>query len=282
VRLLVTGAGGMLGRDVARAGARSGHEVIALERSALDVSSEPATQKVLGAERPDAVLNCAAFTDVDGAESAEAAAMAVNAAGAGHLAAAAARVGARVVHVSTDYVFDGAGGRPYLESDEPHPLSAYGRTKLAGEREVAARNPDHAVVRSSWLFGAGGGNFVQTMLSLGLERTEVTVVDDQVGCPTWTGHLAPALVRLAEGHGPGVFHVAGGGSCSWYELAEEVMREAGLECSVRPGRTADLGRPAPRPALSALVGSRPDAPVLAPWREGLRGYLAERSSVAAL
>lgn len=281
MRLLVIGAGGMLGQDVARSASRSGHEVIALARSDLDVSSAPATRTALEAERPDAVVNCAAFTDVDGAEAAEAAALEVNGAGAGHLAAATTRVGARLVHVSTDYVFDGAAGRPYVEADEPHPLSAYGRTKLAGEREVAARNPDHAVVRSSWLFGAGGGNFVETMLALGPERAEITVVDDQVGCPTWTGHLAPALVRLAEGDATGVFHVAGGGSCSWRELAEEVMRRAGIECAVRPGRMADLGRPAPRPALSALRSNRSDAPVLPSWSDGLRAYLGERSRLAA-
>jgi len=283
VRLLVTGAGGMLGQDVVRAAAapEGGHDVVALDRSALDVTDQPAVLAALRGERPDVVVNCAAFTDVDGAESAEAAASAVNAAAAGHVSEAAARVGARIVHVSTDYVFDGAAGQPYVESDEPGPLGAYGRTKLAGEREVAARNRDHAIVRSSWLFGAGGRNFVQTMLALGAERSEVTVVDDQVGCPTWTGHLGPALVRLAEGDATGVLHVAGGGSCSWHELAEEVMRHAGLECAVHRGRTADLGRPAPRPALSALRSARADAPVLPPWHEGLHGYLTERSGVAA-
>jgi dTDP-4-dehydrorhamnose reductase len=183
-------------------------------------------------------------------------------------------VGAAVVHVSTDYVFDGTHPAGYVESDPTGPLSAYGRTKLAGERAVAAANPRHHIVRSAWLFGAGGPNFVATMLRLAGERDELTVVDDQVGCPTWTGHLAPALVEIAGREGFGVWHVAARGACSWHELAEATFAKAGVEVAVARGRTADLERPARRPAYSVLRSERPDAVVLPDWRAGLRAHLA--------
>ena len=224
-------------------------------------------------------MNCAGWTDVDGAEAEEADAAAVNHRGAGFVARASAAAGARLVHVSTDYVFDGLAREPYVESSPPRPLSAYGRTKLAGEGEVMRACPEALVVRSSWLFGAGGSNFVETMLRLGAERDEVSVVEDQVGCPTWTGHLAGALIALAEGGARGIWHVAGGGACSWFDLAREVFSLAGLECRVLGARTADLGRPAPRPAYSVLASERDGAPRLPEWRAGLAAYLAERAEV---
>src|SRR5918911_3648542 len=192
MRLLVTGAAVMLGTDLVAAAA--GHDVIALARADLDVTDPAAVAAAIDGARPDVVINCAAWTDVDGAEADEAAATAVNGAGAGHVAGAAARAGAHVVHVSTDYVFDGTANEPYTEASVANPLSAYGRSKLAGELAVARAAPDgHAIVRSSWLFGVHGRNFVDTMLALGAERDEVAVVDDQVGGPTYTGHLAIAL-----------------------------------------------------------------------------------------
>jgi dTDP-4-dehydrorhamnose reductase len=271
MRLLVTGAAGMLGRDVVAAAGDAGHEVVALARADLDITDSAAVHAAVHAARPDAVINCAAWTDVDGAEAAEEEATAVNGTAAGYLAAA----GALLVQVSTDYVFDGRAREPYAEDAPPAPQSAYGRSKLAGERAVAAAAPDRsAIVRSSWLFGPHGRNFVDTMRRLAAERDEIAVVDDQVGCPTYTGHLAPALVTVAERGLTGVLHVAGGGHCSWLELAEATFAEAGLTCRVRPQSTADLGRPAPRPAFSALTSTRSDGPVLAPWREGLRAHLA--------
>lgn len=278
MRLLVIGAGGMLGREIVRAAAAARHESIALTRLELDVTDPGAVSAAVADARPGAIVNCAAYTDVDGAEGDEPAARAVNAVGAGYVAERAACQGAALVHVSTDYIFDGAGTRPYLESDPPAPMSAYGRTKLAGEQAVAGAHPDAAIVRSSWLFGVGGRNFCQTMLRLAADRDEVTVVDDQVGCPTWTGHLAPALVELAARRAAGVWHVAGGGECSWYELAIEVFAQAGEPCRVKRGSSADLRRPAPRPASSVLRSERSDAPVLAPWREGVAGYLAARAT----
>ncbi len=273
MRLLVTGAAGMLGRDVVTAAGDAGHEVAAVARAELDMTDQDAVRAVIAAARPDAVINCAAWTDVDAAEAEETAATAVNGAGAGHVAKAAAEAGALLVHVSTDYVFDGTATEPYPEAAPPAPRSAYGRSKLAGEQAVAAAGGRAAIVRSSWLFGPHGRNFVDTMRRLGAEREEIAVVDDQVGCPTYTGHLAPALVQIAERKLAGVLHVAGGGRCSWFELAAATFEEAGIDCRVKPQRTADLDRPAPRPAFSALASTRADAPTLPPWREGLRAHL---------
>ena len=280
MRLLVTGAGGMLGQDVVRAAEADGDEVIALARGDLDVTDERAVAAALSDEDVDAVINCAAWTDVDGAESDPDGADAVNALGAGNVAQAAAHVGARLVHVSTDYVFDGDRSpdeAPYVESDVPGPRSVYGASKLAGEEAVAEVDGSHAIVRASWLFGVGGRNFVATMLELGAERDEVTVVDDQIGCPTATAHLAPALLALArDADAQGIFHVAGGGQCTWHELAVETFRQAGIACRVLPCTTAEMPRPAPRPAFSALASERDDAPLLPPWQEGLTTYLAQR------
>jgi dTDP-4-dehydrorhamnose reductase len=188
-----------------------------------------------------------------------------------------------VVHVSTDYVFDGEGQRPYVESDEPAPRSAYGRSKLAGEREVLTASPGHVVVRTAWLFGSGGRNFVDTMLALSADRESVEVVTDQVGCPTWSGHLAPALVELAvrEGAG-GLHHVAGAGACSWHDLAVELFAQAGVACRVLPTDSSRMSRPAPRPAYSVLVSERADAVRLPPWQQGVAGHLAQRGLTGAL
>jgi dTDP-4-dehydrorhamnose reductase len=276
MRLLITGAGGMLGRDVAAAAERSGHEVIALARAQLDVADREAVRRAVADARPDAVINCAAWTDVDGAEEHEDQATRVNGDGPAHLAGAAPYL----VHVSSDYVFDGQGTEPYREDDPLAPISAYGRSKLAGEHAVQAASANHAIVRSSWLFGAGGRNFVDTMLRLGAERDELRVVDDQIGCPTFTGHLAEALVRIAENRTKGILHVAGGGACSWFELARAALEEQRIATRIEPCTTAEFPRPAPRPAYSVLGSTRPEAPTLPPWRDGLRAYLRERAAAS--
>jgi dTDP-4-dehydrorhamnose reductase len=282
MRLLLLGSGGMLGRAVAHDAARLGHDVVALARRDLDITDAEHVARVVAAAEPAAVINCAAFTDVDGAETDEARALRVNGDGAGHVARAAAEAGARVVHVSTDYVFDGTKPEPWLESDPVAPLQAYGRSKLAGEREVAAANPDHAIVRTAWLFGSGGANFVATMLRLAAERDEVSVVTDQRGGPTWTGHLAPALVEIAERSGDvGVFHATGTGECSWYEFAVEIFDQAGVACRVVPTTSERFVRPATRPAYSALGTEREPGVLLAPWTDGLAEYLAESEAMAA-
>jgi dTDP-4-dehydrorhamnose reductase len=221
------------------------------------------------------VINCAAYTNVDGAEEHEETATRVNGDGAGNVAAAAAAVGALVVYPSTDYVFDGAKREPYVEDDPVCPRSAYGRSKLAGEWTTAEANPRHAIVRTSWLFGVAGKNFAATMLGL---TGPVKVVADQVGCPTYTGHLAKALVALATDGLTGVVHVAGSGACSWHEFAAEIFSQAGKDdVELTPCTTAEYPLPAPRPAYSVLASERPEAPRLPDWREGLRSYLAERA-----
>jgi dTDP-4-dehydrorhamnose reductase len=278
MKVLVTGAGGMLGRDVVLAAGNAGHDVIGFGHTELDVTDPAALGAKFELERPDVVINCAAWTDVDGAEESEDAALAVNGAAAGNVAGAAAEVGASVVYVSSDYVFDGSKGAPYVETDQTAPLSAYGRTKLAGEEATAAANKRHFVVRSSWLFGIGGSNFVETMLRLASTQNEVLVVRDQVGSPTYTWHLAYGIVRLIEGVEFGIHHMAAGGACSWYDFAREIFDQAKVECLVLSATTDMLGRPAPRPAYSALESQREHAIELPPWQNGLSAYLAQRAA----
>ena len=276
MRVLITGAGGRLGGDVARACRARGHDVIALAREELDITSRE-VDRVVGRHRPAAIVNCAAWTDVDGAESSEREAMRVNDTGAGLVAVAAAEVGAKIVHVSTDYVFDGSRRRPYVESDLPSPINAYGRSKLAGETAVAVSNAHHVIVRSSWLFGLGGPNFIETMLRVGADQPEVLVVSDQVGCPTYTPHLAEALALLAESEEYGIHHITGEGACSWFDFAQEIFDQAGYDTRVMAATTDMLGRPARRPAYSVLGTERPEALVLPPWQQGLTEYLRARS-----
>jgi dTDP-4-dehydrorhamnose reductase len=269
----------MLGQDLVDAAQAAGHGVTALTRGELDVTDAVAVQRAVAGAAPDVVVNCAAWTNVDGAESSPQAALAVNGEGAGNVAGAAEAAGAWVIQISTDYVFDGSKSGPYVESDPVGPLSQYGLSKLAGEREVAARAPKrHTIARTSWLFGAGGPCFPATIVRLAGERDELTVVDDQRGCPTFTGHLAPALVELAAGGPPlGVVHVSGGGACTWYELAREVVGATGVRCEVKRGQTTDVPRPAPRPANSVLMSERGGAaPALPHWRQGLSEYLAAK------
>jgi dTDP-4-dehydrorhamnose reductase len=276
MRLLITGAAGMLGLDVQAAAAAAGHELTALSRAELDIADAAAVDAALGARPLDAVINCAAYTNVDGAEADPDAAHAVNAAGAGNVARAAARAGAWTIHVSTDYVFDGTKTSPYLESDPTGPRSVYGASKLAGEHAVSAEAPEaHTIVRTAWLFGTGGPCFPATILRLARERDELSVVDDQRGCPTFTPHLARALVTLAETRGVlGLAHVAAAGECTWFEFAREVVALGGGGAEVSPCTTAEFPRPAPRPAYSVLRSERGAAvPTLPDWRDGLREYM---------
>ena len=276
MKLLITGSGGMLGTDVGACARGTGHEVTGFARADLDITDAAAVSDAIGRARPDVAINCAAWTDVDGAEASPEAALRANGAGAGNVARAAAACGAWTIHVSSDYVFDGTKREPYVESDAVAPLSEYGRSKLEGELSVAQEAPDtHTIVRSAWLYGVAGRCFPATILRAAKERDELTVVDDQVGCPTFTGDLAQALVELAVRRARGVLHVAAAGQCSWFQFAQEIVERAGLECEVSPGRTADLGRPAPRPAYSVLRTERAsEAPALPDWREGLARYMS--------
>jgi dTDP-4-dehydrorhamnose reductase len=256
---LVTGAGGQLGRALANE--FGGDELVALSHADWDVSLPPPP----GIGRPDIVFHAAAWTNVDGAEDDPQGAAAVNVGG----TANAASLGAPLVYYSTDYVFDGEKREPYVESDGPNPRSAYGRSKLHGE---AAAGASAWIVRSSWLFGPTGHNFVRTMLRLGAERDEVSVVDDQLGSPTFVDHLA-AATRQVLGLPFGTYHVAAEGEVTWAGFAEAIFEEAGLDTRVRRITTEELGRPAPRPAYSVLRSEK-GAPTLPHWREGLREALA--------
>jgi len=262
-RVLITGVGGQLGR--ALQDVFSDDDLVALGREDWDVTS-PASDTVSQGTF-DLVLHAAAWTDVDGAEADPQGATAANVGGTANVAG----LGAPLVAFSSDYVFDGHKSGPYVESDGPNPLSAYGRSKLHGE---AAAGSDAWIVRSSWLFGPTGHNFVRTMLRLGAERDEVAVVDDQRGCPTFVQHLALGVRELVDMNRPrGIWHVAAAGDCTWAEFAEAIFADAGIDCRVRKISTEELGRPAPRPAHAILRSEREGAPVLPHWREGLRACL---------
>jgi dTDP-4-dehydrorhamnose reductase len=286
MRILITGAQGMLGHDVLRAGERGGHELIAVDVPELDITDADAVGAFYARERPEASINCAAWTDVDGAESKRELAHAVNATGAGNLARAAAQIGTPLLHISTDYVFNGAAPRdaagnerPYVESDPTGPRSVYGETKLAGEREVLAASAAHTIVRTAWLYGLDGGNFADTMLRLAGEREAVQVVTDQVGSPTWSGHLAPAILGLLEREVRGLVHLTGAGAVSWNGFAKEIFRQAEVDCRVEPASSEQMARPAPRPAYSVLASERHEVLPMPPWQDGLAGYLAARAGV---
>jgi dTDP-4-dehydrorhamnose reductase len=291
VRVLLVGAAGMLGHDLQRAGERAGHELVSVDLPEIDITDAAAVQalldRLLGESGSlQAVLNCAAWTDVDGAESKRAQAHAVNADGAGNLARAAARVGVPLLHISTDYVFDGAAPldadgrpRPYVESDPTGPRTVYGQTKLEGECQVLAASGDHTIARTAWLYGVDGPNFVETMLRLAAEREAVQVVDDQIGSPTWSGHLAPAVLGLLEREVRGLVHLTGAGVISWNGFAQEIFRQAEVECAVEAVGSEQMARPAPRPAWSALQSEREDVLPMPDWRDGLAGYLAARDGM---
>jgi dTDP-4-dehydrorhamnose reductase len=224
-------------------------------------------------------VNAAAYTDVDGCETNRDLAFAVNGEGVGHLARVSTDIGAKLIQISTDYVFDGGKGSPYREDDPTGPLSVYGQSKLLGEQN-ARLNPDHLIIRTQWLYGLHGKNFVETMLRLATERTELTVVDDQIGSPTWTVDLAGAIRALIAGDCRGTYHAANAGFCSWNEFARAIFAEAGVAITVKPMTTTELNRPAPRPLYSTLdcgklsrdTGFTPQG-----WRDALTSYLSLRS-----
>jgi len=271
--ILVTGSGGMLGLDVLRAAEARGIEAHGLTRAQLDIADPVQVTEAVASHQPDVIINCAAWTDVDGAEEHESAALTVNGQGPKVLAEA----GPRVVQVSTDYVFDGSKEGAWVESDPVGPKSAYGRTKLVGDENVLAGNPANAVVRTAWLFGIGGNNFVETMIKLATDRGAVSVVDDQHGCPTNTAHLAEALLDIAlDENTGGIHHCAGAGETSWYGFAKEIFERTGTPCDLTPTTSDAFVRPAPRPANSVLAVTRDDTPRLPEWQQGLDDYISLR------
>jgi dTDP-4-dehydrorhamnose reductase len=252
MRVLITGAGGQLGREVVDLCTAAGDQVVACDHATLDVTDRDRVLQVVAAAAPDAIVHAGAWTNVDGCETDPDRAYAVNALGARHVAEAARLAGARICYVSTDYVFDGRGARPYHEWDAVNPLSVYGRSKLGGE---AALGPEDTIVRTSWVCGRHGKNFVKTILSRAAEGQQLTVVDDQYGCPTFAEDLAGMIRRLVVARLPGLFHVTNQGSTTWYRFARDALEYAGLDVGlVTPITTAEMQppRPAPRPANSVL------------------------------
>ncbi|HEX3540108.1 MAG TPA: dTDP-4-dehydrorhamnose reductase [Acidimicrobiales bacterium] len=256
MRILITGAGGQLGRDLAAAAAEGpAADIIAADRGRLDVADRDAVLQALTAARPGVVVHAGAWTAVDACEADADRAFRVNALGSRHVAEGAALIGAHLVYLSTDYVFDGRAGDAYREWDATNPLSVYGRSKLAGEREVQALRPGATIVRTSWVCSAHGQNMVKTVLRLAASHPELRFVADQQGCPTFTEDLAGMILRLAGGRLPGIFHVTNQGATTWFQFARDVLQAAGANPDrVQPIATADLQppRPAPRPANSVL------------------------------
>lgn len=273
--ILVIGANGMLGHDLMNI---LGGDVRGVDIGDIDITSLDSVRRVLLTLKPGAIINAAAYTDVDGCETNRELAMKVNGDGVANLASVASEIGARLVQLSTDYVFDGGKGSPYLEEDAPNPLSVYGKSKHEGENK-AMMTSDHLIVRTQWLYGTHGKNFVETMLRLAGERDEVSVVDDQIGSPTWTVDLSRAIRALLETGCKGIYHAANSGFCSWNEFAGAIFAEAGLKVKVSSMTTEELGRPAPRPLYSTLDCSklvRDTGLRLQPWRDALRHYLSFR------
>jgi len=273
--ILVIGANGMLGHDLMKV---LEGDVRGLDLPDIDITSLESVRRVLLTLKPKIVINAAAYTDVDGCETDVEQAMAVNGEGVGLLALTAREIGAKLVQISSDYVFDGSKGAPYREADPVGPLSVYGESKLAGELN-AAMAPEYLIIRTQWLYGIHGKNFVETMLRLAGEKSELAIVDDQIGSPTWSYDLALSIKALLEKGCVGVYHAANSGYCSWKEFAEAIFEEEGLKVKVNSMTTQELNRPANRPLYSTLdcgkleqdTGFRPQH-----WREALKSYLKLR------
>jgi dTDP-4-dehydrorhamnose reductase len=270
MKILVTGATGQLGRALQPALRK--HEVLARDHRRLDITALATVREAIESTRPHLVINAAAFNDVDGAESAWEPAYRVNALGPRNLAVATAGRGIPILHVSTDYVFDGTSTRPYHEFDRPNPLNVYGASKLAGECAVAALNPRHFIVRTAWLYDSTGRNFPLTMCALAKNQAAVRVVDDQRGCPTYAPHLAEAIAHLITSDAFGIFHLAGQGSATWFELTKRLYAELRIETPVHPVATAEFPRPAKRPARSVLTTLQEPRVLLPPWEEGVAEF----------
>jgi dTDP-4-dehydrorhamnose reductase len=273
--ILVVGSKGMLGQELM---GLFGSAARGVDVEDIDITDMGSVQRALVTLKPRIVINAAAYTDVDGCEGNTELALQVNGEGVAHLAMISKEIGAKLVQISTDYVFNGTKQTPYQEDDAPAPLSIYGESKLAGEMN-AKFNPDHLIVRTQWLYGHSGKNFVETMLRMAGERSELAVVDDQIGSPTWTHDLALAIKALLDKECTGLYHAANSGFVSWNGFAREIFRQSGLDIKVNPMSTEQLGRPAPRPLYSTLDCSKlaQDAGfVPQPWQEALKRYLELR------
>ncbi|WP_280170426.1 dTDP-4-dehydrorhamnose reductase [Priestia megaterium] len=252
-KVLITGANGQLGKELVELFTAKGFEVYGFGRDKMDITNQAQVQEMISTLKPNIVLHSAAHTQVDLAESEPEQAFSINAYGTRNVAVAAEAVGAKLVYVSTDYVFDGTNDEPYNEFSPTSPLGVYGKSKLAGEQFVRDLHSKFFIVRTSWVYGKHGANFVKTMLKLGKERKELSVVADQIGCPTYTLDLAHAILELVDTQKYGVYHISNSGSCSWYEFAKEIFNISGITVQVNPCTTADFPRPAARPSYSVFA-----------------------------
>lgn len=271
MKILVTGAKGMLGRDLCPILEDCGYDVTEADRDEFDITDESACETFISACAPNYVIHCAAYTDVNRAEDDPMAEL-VNAKGAENVAKACEKIGAVIVYISTDYVFDGSKNSPYLPDDKTNPLNAYGRTKLHGEEAVQKYSTRYYIARTSWLYGHHGKNFVETMLALA-PRPELKVVDDQVGCPTWTVELANGIVDLIDEDSEyGIYHICGSGETSWYGFAKEIFKQSGLDVNLKPCSSSEFPTPAKRPSYSVMDNEG----CCRDWKLALRDYLELR------
>jgi dTDP-4-dehydrorhamnose reductase len=268
--ILITGAGGMFGKDAAQLFFDSGYNVLKANKADLDVTNLAQVREFFAKNKIDFVLHAAAYTKVDDAETNEDLAFLINAKGAKNVAIASNEKLVPMIYISTDYVFDGEKGAPYLPSDKTNPLNIYGASKLMGEENVKKENPKHYIARTSWLYGKNGKNFVDTMINLSKTQKSIKVVNDQFGCPTWTVDLADGVKNLIEKNMPfGTYQICGGGATSWFEFAKKIFEILKIEIEVIPVATAEFPRPAKRPKFSAMENSK----MLRRWEEALHSYL---------
>lgn len=271
MKILLTGANGQLGQALQEVFVQD--DLVALDHQQLDITQLDPVRRAVQTSCPDLVVNAAAYNNVDGAESDPLAAYRGNALGPRNLAVATAAVGIPLLHISTDYVFDGASTRPYHEFDRPRPLSVYAASKLAGEEALRSFNPKHYLVRTAWLYHVVGGNFARTICALAQQQSEVRVVHDQVGSPTYAPHLAAAIATLIRSNAFGIYHLVNQGAASWYELTCALYRHLAIATPVRPITTPELPRPAKRPAYSVLTTIQDPTILLPPWEEGVAAFV---------
>jgi len=268
MKVLVTGANGMLGQDLCPTLQDNGYEVIETDINSLDITNFDMVQKVLNREKPDIIVHCAAYTNVDKAQEDVETAELINVKGTQNIAKACSEINATMVYISTDYVFDGEKKEPYIPTDIPNPQNVYGRTKFEGEEMVKKYCKKYYITRTSWLYGIHGKNFVETMIALS-DKPELKVVDDQIGCPTWTVQLSDAIAKLLQGEKYGIYHICGSGKTSWYGFAKEVFKLAGLKVNLLPCTTDEFPRPAKRPKYSVMDNNK----MCNSWKTALKNYM---------
>lgn len=270
-KLLVTGANGMLGQDLCPTLQDNGYDVVETDIGNLDITNFDMVDKVFSKEKPNIIIHCAAYTNVDKAEEDYENAYKLNVEGTKNVAILSDKINAELVYISTDYIFDGTKNKPYLPDDKPNPINAYGKTKYEGEKMVQKYCKKYYITRTSWLYGIHGKNFVETMISLS-GKPELKVVDDQIGCPTWTVDLSDAIVKLISEKEYGVYHVCGSGKTSWYGFAKEIFKQANLQVNLKPCTTDEFPRKAKRPKYSVMENNK----ICRNWKTALKNYIELR------